>query len=171
MPRTATPKAKLGDRQLVIAGGAALLAAAAATTGAVLMRRQLAKLAVHAATEALSAGHVLEAKGERLGKSMMKEMKRVDLAQLLTLVGLRRRPSLLSRLLLPIGVTAGLAAAAGSAIFLFGPKLPRRSTEKPETVTDKVSAPMADGVSTNSYSSTNGSSITELEETPSHATR
>src|SRR5580658_10988006 len=82
-------------RATLIASAAGV--AAGAATAAILMRRQIGQLATQAVTDAMWASHAVEGFGKRL---------------------LRRRPSLLSRIFSPVGIVAGVVAAAGSAIFL-----------------------------------------------------
>jgi hypothetical protein len=163
MARSASPtiKTKLSrSTKATIVGGATLFAAAAAATGAVLMRRRLGRLAMGMAADALSAGHSVGHLGNQLGRSVRKEVKGVDLARLLTFAGLKRRPSLLRRLMAPMGVLAAVIAATGSAIFLVAPKL--RAASKDVLGSDLPTPPskyegVTDGVVQPTYVKTNGS--------------
>jgi hypothetical protein len=126
MARTATRtrKSKVrGDTTATLVGGATVLAVTAAVAGAFLMRRQIQELAVGATDEALSAGHSVGVFGNRAGKSLRREMKHVDLERLLAYTGLKRRPSLVSRLLPPVGIVAAVIAAGGAALWVLAPKL------------------------------------------------
>jgi hypothetical protein len=101
MPRIATSaRATSLDRRTKNAAlaGVALFAAGLAAAGATIMRA-------------------------RIGKFVRKPRLDVVLQRLLTQVGLREPPSLGKRVLLPAGIFAALAATAGSALFLFAPKL------------------------------------------------
>jgi hypothetical protein len=126
MPRSATSARATSlhktTRNAAVAG-AALLAAGIAAAGATVMRRRIGKLASTTRAEAISAAHVIEALGGRIGKLANKPRLDMELTRLLTQMGLRKPPSLLKRLLPPAGILAALVAAAGSAFFLFAPKL------------------------------------------------
>jgi hypothetical protein len=125
MPRTASAALPRLDRNIKngLVGGGALLASIAAAAGAIAARRRLAALGMNAALEGLAAGRSVEAMGHRLGKSVRKNMKNLDLDRLLAYAGLRRHPSPLRRLLVPVGVLAAIVAATGSALFLLAPKV------------------------------------------------
>jgi hypothetical protein len=151
MPRGATPvlKNRLSrDAKATLLGGAVVVATAAAATGAILMRRQLGKLALELAKEAVSAGDSVGKLGNRVGTSMRQETKKIDFERLLAYAGLKRRPSLMSRILAPMGILAGVVAAAGAAVFIFLPKLraPADDAFEPERTTTPPSTGKVDGV-------------------------
>jgi hypothetical protein len=110
-----------------LVASAAGVAATAAATAAILMRRQIAELAIQAATDVMLGGRAVEGLGKRL---------------------FGRRPSLLSRIFSPMGIVAGLAVAAGSAIFLMAPKLlatsQRHSKPEREEGTSPTTGPLAE---------------------------
>jgi hypothetical protein len=122
------PKAKLGPSALgrgaktYLILGAAAVAIGATVAATIAAKSQVRTLAVKATRELISARHLGEALGRKVGTSMGKEAMEVNLSRLLTSTGLKERPSLLARALPSIGVLAALAAAGGSAILLFVPK-------------------------------------------------
>jgi hypothetical protein len=136
MPRVASSR-RITDTRATLVGGATLLAAAAATTGAVLMRRTLARLAVEGVTQAVMAGKAVGSYGSGIGRGVGESIKNLDLEELLMLAGLKRRPSLFARMLLPLGAFAAVAAAAGSAVFFMAPKL-RAASENDRLSGDDV---------------------------------
>jgi hypothetical protein len=124
VPRSAAPVRKLSRRakQALIAG-ATVLAAGAIATGAIVMRRGIGRIIMSGVGETALAGRSIGTLGKRLGRSLSREMAEIDLSRFLEYAGLRSRPSLLRRLLPPIGVVAALVAAGGSALFLLVPRL------------------------------------------------
>jgi hypothetical protein len=137
------PKTALsGVAKSLIAGGT-VVAAGAGATAAVLMRRQIAKLAAGVTAEAVSAGHSAGAFRGKLGKSLRRQAAAIDLTRLMPYPGLNKRPSLMSRLLPSAGI-ATLVAAAGAAIVLIAPKLRAavRETKRDNRMDDLWSAPL-----------------------------
>jgi hypothetical protein len=166
--------------------GAAVVAAGAAATGAIVMRRSIGRFAAGAATDAVLAGHSVGSFGQRIGKSLGREISEIDLTRLLTYAGLKRRPSLLRRILPPVGVLAAVVAAGGSALFLLAPKLRAAATDDTssrenatggDSNVSKINAPSiaragsigGSAPNHNSIGSSIGSSIDEIEQGISHA--
>jgi|SRR5580658_9099579 hypothetical protein len=109
VPAMSSKSGRHWSPKATLIAGAAGVAAGAAGTAAILMRREIREHAAQAAIDATLASRAFERFGKRL---------------------LRRRPSLLSRVFSPIGIVAGLVAAAGSAIFLMAPK-PFATSQRP----------------------------------------
>jgi hypothetical protein len=175
LPHAATlaPEIRLSRGvQRTLVAGAAVVAAGAAATGAIVMRRRIGELAMRAAADAISAGHSVGTFGRRTGKALGREITELDLTRLLTFVGLKRRPSLLRRLVAPVGVLAALVAAGGSALFLIAPKLRAANDENAPAPENKFARPSIARPSAsadpspvrNSIGSTIGSSIDEIEQ-------
>jgi len=123
-----------------------VVATAAAATGAVLMRRPLGRLALATMAEARSASDSVEALGHRMARTVRREMKHADFARFLAYAGIKRRPSLMSRLLAPTAALAAVAAA-GTALFVVAPKLFAAGQRAPasEPAATSSSAPAMDG--------------------------
>jgi hypothetical protein len=117
--------------------------------------------------------------GHRIGKSLGREITELDLTRLLAYAGIKRRPSLLRRLVAPAGVLAALVAAGGSALFLLGPKLREAAGDDAPVRENKIAtASIAKPISVpeptplrNSIGSSIGSSIDEIEQGVSHAAK
>lgn len=154
MPRAAKTVLKtlsLPSKATLVGG----VAAAAAATGAIVMHRRLGRLAAEAASEAISAGHSVGRRGERLLNAMRGEVKRMDLSHLLAYAGLKRRPSILRRLAAPLGILAAVVAAAGSALFLIAPKLSAAGEALKPVAEGGLSARSKSDVETNSVGPSN----------------
>jgi len=173
MPRVASalPTVNRRTRQEILGGGA-MLAAAAATVAAVMMRRRLAKLALDAAAEAVTAGHSMETLGGKIGDAVRREMKNVDFDRLLTYAGLRRRRSVFRRLLAPVGVLAAVAAAAGSALFILAPKLRAAGKEALDSLDEqKGTRPEQQDRANETYAQNANGSMNSEGEASSYAAR
>jgi hypothetical protein len=162
-PRRETLTLSRNAKRALVAG-AAVVAASAAATGAIVMRHRIGKL----------AGGALSF-GGRLGTSFGREITGLDLTRLLAYAGLKKGPSLLRRLLPPVGVLAALVAAGGSALFLIAPRLRARDEDAPapQKKTVSSSSPRAStlGDSTANHNSIGGSIGEIVEEGIAHATK
>jgi hypothetical protein len=142
MASTVTPtrKGTLSGREksALITG---VVVATAAAAGAVIVRRRIGRLALAAAAEAVSTGHSVGSFGHRVGKSVGRELSHIDLKHLLTLAGFKKRPSLFSRLVAPVGALAAHAIIAGLALFLIAPKLRAADKDAPKRENEAGAAP------------------------------